>query len=49
MPWKTALRHILYLTNVDELLQTALGMYDFDLVLLVASKSDKDPKVSIND
>ncbi|OQV11841.1 putative elongator complex protein 1 [Hypsibius exemplaris] len=39
-----ALKFILYSTNVDELYNVALGTYDFDLVLMVAAKSRKDPK-----
>ncbi len=30
--------------DVDKLYDVALGMYDFDLVLMVAQKSQKDPK-----
>ena len=40
----SALNFILLLVNVNELFDVALGLYDFDLVLLVAEKSDKDPK-----
>lgn len=36
-----ALRYILYLTDVNDLYNAALGTYDFDLVLLVAEKSQK--------
>ncbi|XP_039758294.1 putative elongator complex protein 1 [Pararge aegeria] len=39
-----ALKYLLYMVNVDNLFDVALGMYDFDLVLLVANKSQKDPK-----
>ncbi|XP_063235576.1 elongator complex protein 1 [Bacillus rossius redtenbacheri] len=39
-----ALKHILYLVDVNELYDVALGMYDFDLVQLVAARSQKDPK-----
>lgn len=39
-----ALKYLLYLVNVNELYDVALGMYDFDLVLFVAQKSHKDPK-----
>jgi len=39
-----ALKHILYLTDVNELFDIALGLYDFDIVLMVAEKSNKDPK-----
>lgn len=44
VPWATALRHLLYLRDVNQLMDAALGMYDFNLVVLVASKSQKDPK-----
>lgn len=40
----SALNFILLLVNVNQLFDVALGLYDFDLVLLVAEKSDKDPK-----
>ena len=36
-----ALKHILYLTDVNELFDIALGLYDFDIVLMVAEKSNK--------
>lgn len=39
-----ALKHLLYLVDVNELYNVALGTYDFDLVLYVAEKSQKDPK-----
>lgn len=39
-----ALKYLLYLVNVNELYDVALGMYDFDLVMFVAQKSQKDPK-----
>ncbi|CAG4944114.1 unnamed protein product [Parnassius apollo] len=39
-----AIKFLLYMVNVDQLFNVALGMYDFDLVLLVANKSQKDPK-----
>lgn len=39
-----ALKYLLYLVNVSELYDVALGMYDFQLVLFVAQKSQKDPK-----
>lgn len=39
-----ALKYLLYLVNVNDLYDVALGMYDFDLVLFVAQKSQKDPK-----
>ncbi|XP_052863197.1 elongator complex protein 1 [Anopheles cruzii] len=39
-----ALRYLLYLVEVNTLYDVALGMYDFGLVLFVATKSQKDPK-----
>ncbi|KAJ2949398.1 hypothetical protein O0L34_g15312 [Tuta absoluta] len=39
-----ALKYLLYMVEVNKLFDVALGMYDFDLVLLVATKSQKDPK-----
>lgn len=39
-----ALKYLLYLVNVNDLYDVALGLYDFDLVLFVAQKSQKDPK-----
>nr|CAD7427157.1 unnamed protein product [Timema monikensis] len=39
-----ALRYLLYLVDVNELYDVALGMYDFELVTVVAAKSQKDPK-----
>ncbi|KAK2177216.1 hypothetical protein NP493_613g03011 [Ridgeia piscesae] len=41
---KEALDYLLFLVDVDALYNVALGMYDFDLVLLVAQSSHKDPK-----
>uniref|UniRef100_A0A915IJ21 Elongator complex protein 1 n=1 Tax=Romanomermis culicivorax TaxID=13658 RepID=A0A915IJ21_ROMCU len=38
------LRHVLYLVDVNVLIDVALGTYDFNLVLMVAEKSQKDPK-----
>ncbi|KAG7163721.1 putative elongator complex protein 1 [Homarus americanus] len=38
------LRHLLYIADVNELYDVALGTYDFDLVMMVAEKSQKDPK-----
>ncbi|XP_071527963.1 putative elongator complex protein 1 [Panulirus ornatus] len=38
------LRHLLYISDVNELFDVALGTYDFDLVMMVAEKSQKDPK-----
>ena len=42
-----ALRFILYSVDVNVLFDLALGTYDFDLVLMVAEKSQKDPKVRL--
>lgn len=39
-----ALLYLLLLVDVNKLFDVALGMYDFDLVLFVATKSQKDPK-----
>ncbi|XP_007950138.1 elongator complex protein 1 [Orycteropus afer afer] len=39
-----ALRYLLLLVDVHELYDHSLGTYDFDLVLMVAEKSQKDPK-----
>lgn len=39
-----ALKYLLYMVDVNQLFDVSLGMYDFDLVLLVANKSQKDPK-----
>nr|XP_053646300.1 putative elongator complex protein 1 isoform X1 [Cherax quadricarinatus]XP_053646301.1 putative elongator complex protein 1 isoform X1 [Cherax quadricarinatus] len=38
------LKHLLYIADVNELYDVALGTYDFDLVMMVAEKSQKDPK-----
>lgn len=39
-----ALKYLLYLVDVNQLYDVALGMYDFGLVLMVAKKSQKDPR-----
>ena len=39
-----ALKYLLYIVDVNALFDTALGMYDFDLTMFVASNSQKDPK-----
>ncbi|XP_053152416.1 elongator complex protein 1 isoform X2 [Hemicordylus capensis] len=39
-----ALKYLLYLVDVGELYDHSLGTYDFDLVIMVAEKSQKDPK-----
>jgi elongator complex protein 1 len=38
------LKYLIFLSNVDELYDIALGMYDVELVMLIAKKSQKDPK-----
>ncbi|XP_017088750.3 elongator complex protein 1 [Drosophila bipectinata] len=38
------LKYLLYLVDVNDLYNVALGMYDFGIVLFVAQKSQKDPK-----
>ena len=38
------LKYLLFLVDVNEMYDIALGTYDFDLVLMVAEKSQKDPK-----
>ncbi|XP_076373726.1 elongator complex protein 1 isoform X2 [Tachypleus tridentatus] len=39
-----ALKYLLYMVNVNELFDVALGTYSFDMVLMVAEKTQKDPK-----
>ncbi|KAM9377431.1 elongator complex protein 1 [Pholidichthys leucotaenia] len=39
-----ALKYLLFLVSVNDLYEYSLGTYDFDLVLMVAEKSQKDPK-----
>jgi len=39
-----ALKYLVFLVDVNTLYDMALGMYDFDLVLMVAQKSQKDPR-----
>ncbi|OXU28995.1 hypothetical protein TSAR_015024 [Trichomalopsis sarcophagae] len=43
-----ALKYLLYMVDVNVLYDIALGMYDFELVMLVAQKSQKDPKEYIS-
>lgn len=38
---ETAIEHICFLADVNQLYDTALGMYDLDLALLVAQQSQK--------
>ena len=39
-----ALKYTIYLVDVNELYNIALGMYDLPLAVMVAEKSQKDPK-----
>ncbi|KAJ3966250.1 IkappaB kinase complex IKAP component [Lentinula raphanica] len=39
-----AVKYIIFLVDADKLFDTALGMYDFSLVLMVAQHSQKDPR-----
>lgn len=39
-----SLKYLLYLIDINVLYNIALGMYDYQLVLFVAQKSQKDPK-----
>ncbi|XP_018425490.1 PREDICTED: elongator complex protein 1 [Nanorana parkeri] len=39
-----ALKYLLFLVDVNELYDYSLGTYDFDLVIMVAERSQKDPK-----
>ena len=39
-----ALKYLLFLVDVNDLYNVALGTYDFQLVMMVAEKSQKDPK-----
>jgi elongator complex protein 1 len=39
-----AIKYIIFLSNVNQLYNVALGMYNFQLVLMVAQYSQKDPK-----
>ena len=36
-----ALKYVLFLVDVNQMYDVALGMYDFQLVLMVAEKSQK--------
>lgn len=36
-----ALKYLLFLVDVNEMFDVALGTYDFDLMLMVAEKSQK--------
>ncbi|ORX39112.1 IKI3 family-domain-containing protein [Kockovaella imperatae] len=39
-----AVKYIIFLSNVNQLYDVALGMYDFQLVLMIAQYSQKDPQ-----
>lgn len=39
-----ALKYLLFLVDINQLYDHAVGTYDFDLVMMVAEKSQKDPK-----
>ncbi|KAI6112013.1 pol II transcription elongation factor [Pisolithus croceorrhizus] len=39
-----AVKYIIFLVDANKLFDTALGMYDFSLVLLVAQHAQKDPR-----
>lgn len=44
MSAEEVLKYLVFLVDVNEMFDVALGTYDFDLVLMVAEKSQKDPK-----
>ncbi|KAK7691913.1 hypothetical protein QCA50_005318 [Cerrena zonata] len=39
-----AVRYVIFLVDADKLFDTALGMYDFSLVLMIAQHAQKDPR-----
>ncbi|KAG9312245.1 IKI3 family-domain-containing protein [Chiua virens] len=39
-----AVKYVIFLVDADRLFDTALGMYDFSLVLMVAQHAQKDPR-----
>ncbi|KAG6918878.1 hypothetical protein DXG01_010942 [Tephrocybe rancida] len=39
-----AVKYIIFLVDADRLFDTALGMYDFSLVLMIAQHAQKDPR-----
>lgn len=41
MSAEEALKYLLFLVNVNDLYEHSLGTYDFDLVLMVAERSQK--------
>ena len=44
---KSAIEHICFLVDVNKLYDTALGLYNLELTLLVAQNSQKDPRENI--
>jgi elongator complex protein 1 len=42
-----AVKYVIFLVDVDKLFDTALGMYDFSLVLLIAQQSQRVSRVSL--
>eukprot|EP01080_Neovahlkampfia_damariscottae_P006033 gene6033-10035_t len=42
------LKYLIFLSDVDKLFDIALGMYDFEMVKIIAKKSQKDPKEYLN-
>jgi hypothetical protein len=43
----SALKYLIFLADVNRLFDVALGMYDFDLVHMLAQRSQKDPRVCL--
>ena len=41
---ETAVEHVCFLTDVNKIYDTSLGMYNLDLALAVAQQSQKDPR-----
>ncbi|KDR75591.1 hypothetical protein GALMADRAFT_1330461 [Galerina marginata CBS 339.88] len=39
-----AVKYIIFLVDADKLFDTALGMYDFSLVIMIAQHAQKDPR-----
>ncbi|KAF8132053.1 pol II transcription elongation factor [Boletus edulis] len=39
-----AVKYVIFLVDADRLFDTALGMYDFSLVLMIAQHAQKDPR-----
>ena len=42
--WRGALTYMIFLSDIESLYEHALGIYDFELVKLVAQESNMDPK-----